>query len=151
VRVLWALALIFSGLVAGGALNNALAMGPALRTFDDPTDLEVWRAWSLRPVRSSALASLVAGLAGVALLIFDGDLRPAAQTLLGTAIGLNGLALVSIAVARRVELVARDWKGDNLPDGYNAMRRRWHTTQLAMTIASVGMVACYATAAGPAS
>jgi hypothetical protein len=151
VGVLWALVVILSGLVAGGALNNAIAMGPALRTFDEPTDLAVRSAWSSDPSRYSTLASLGAALLAVALLIFDGDLRPAVQALLGTAIALSAFVLASNEAARRVERSGRGRTGEDPPAGYAAIRRRWHAAQLAMALASVGMVVCYAIAAGAAS
>ena len=148
-RALWAIVVILSGLVAGGTLNNAIAMGPALRTLDEQTLSEVQRNWSPLPVWCSALASLAAGLAGVALLVF-GDLRPAAETLVAVALALGVLLLVSIEATRRMELTARA-AGQPPRAGSGAMVRRWHAAQAAAAAASLGVLACYSVAGGPVS
>lgn len=148
-HTLYAIVVILSGLVAGGALNNALAMGPALRTLDEQTLSEVQRHWSPLPARYSALASVAAGLAGVALLVF-GDLRPAAEALVAAAIGLGALLLVSIEATRRMELTARG-AGEPPRAGDVAVVRRWHTAQAVAAVASLGVLACYSVAAGPVS
>jgi hypothetical protein len=149
VHTLYAIVVILSGLVAGGALNNALAMGPALRTLDEQTLSEVQRHWSPLPARYSALASVAAGLAGVALLVF-GDLRPAAEALVAAAIGLGVLLLVSIEATRRMELTARG-AGAAPRTGDVAMVRRWHAAQAVAAVASLGVLACYSVAGGPVS
>jgi glycerol uptake facilitator-like aquaporin len=143
VRALWAIVVILSGLVAGGAFNNAVAMAPALRTFDEQTYADLRRSWSPLPTSYSMLASIVAALLGIALLGLY-DLSSTADALVASAVALGVLLLVILAAARRVER-------QTAAGGDNVARRRWRAAQLAAGAVSLTVVACYATAAGPAS
>jgi hypothetical protein len=116
VDLLWGIAIVLSGLVAGGALNNAVAMVPALHRLESDEEAAV------RPVTNTvadpaltALATL-AGLAGLVLLAADDDARAGALV----------AALVLIAVAEGALYAAR------------RARARWDALQLAAAAGAVG-------------
>jgi Domain of unknown function (DUF1772) len=143
---LWALAVIFSGLVAGGAFNNTVAMAPALGTFDQATYEEVRRAWSPLPARVAIIASLGAAVAGAALLVFF-DLETGALTLAAVAVGCGVLLAASIA-----STLGRVGAADHFDDaeGFVFARRQWQATQLVVAVLAVTAAVCYTAAAGPA-
>jgi hypothetical protein len=144
---LWALAMILSGLVAGGAFNNTVAMAPALGTFDQANYEEVRLAWSPLPARVAVFVSLAAAVAGAALLVFF-DLGTSALTLAAVAVGC-GLLLAASIVSTLGRVGAAGHFGD--AEGFVFARRQWQATQLVVAVLALTAAVCYAAAAGPAT
>ena len=121
------IAIVLSGLVAGGALNNAVALVPALRRL--PPD----EAAKVRPVTNtladpvlSALAALAA-VAGVVLLAVDDD---ASTAMLIAAVAFSLAAATSLWAASR-------W------------RESWTTFQLLAAGDAVAALVIFVIATGP--
>jgi hypothetical protein len=148
VHVLSAVAVILSGLAAGVAFNNVVAMIPTLRRLDPLAALEVRRSASPLPGRCLVALAVGAALAGAALLVFYRDQSSNAQALLAVGAGLSCLLLAGSRLAMNVERSLREWRDDGPRDRYLGLCRRWEASQLVMAVLSVGVVVCYATASG---
>ena len=127
-EVRWGIAIVLSGLVAGGALNNAVAMVPALRRLG--ADQEVRPA--INVVADPALTGLatVAGIVGLVLLAVDDD----------APVGLTIAGLAALLVAE-MALFGASRTG--------AAAGRWDGLQLTAAAASVAAFTCLVVAAGP--
>jgi hypothetical protein len=125
VDVLWGIAIFLAGLAAGGALNNAVAMVPALRRLPAEHQAEVRAVTNTLADPALAALSALAGLAGLALLVFE----DVTKGVLVAALILTGAAVAALAAATR------------------ASDRRWDLLQLAAAAAAVGALACFAIAA----
>jgi uncharacterized membrane protein len=147
VDVLYVVAIVGSGLFAGGALTYSLAMAPALRRFEPATEFAIQR--SLNPLPDYYLPqSLVASaLAGVALLVFE-DLSDSATALIVVALAASvAVVVVSATVNRPLDSSVRGWRGAGMPDDYERLRRAWDAGQALRSAAGVIANACYVAAA----
>ena len=166
----WVVLVALSGILAGAAVNNAIAMVPALRTLEEMTDHDVRRAWSRVPGACVGMSAAGAGIAGVVLLAFAHQVSSGSRALLIAGIVLSiatacvGVAAILVEGAARepilVEGAAREpilvegaaherRPGGGHPSAYRALQRRWDALQVLAAVFSLGMLACNVVAAGP--
>jgi len=104
----WVVLVALSGILAGAAVNNAIAMVPALRTLEEMTDHDVRRAWSRVPGACVGMSAAGAGIAGVVLLAFAHQVSSGSRALLIAGIVLS-IATACVGVAAiLVEGAARE-------------------------------------------
>ena len=156
----WVVLVALSGILAGAAVNNAIAMVPALRTLEEMTDHDVRRAWSRVPGACVGMSAAGAGIAGVVLLAFAHQVSSGSRALLIAGIVLSiatacvGVAAILVEGAARepilVEGAAHERRpGGGHPSAYRALQRRWDALQVLAAVFSLGMLACNVVAAGP--
>jgi hypothetical protein len=150
--VLWLVAALFSGILAGAVVTITLAVIPALHEFSPEDDFRVHRVFNPLPdyyLPHSLFISLIAGTA--ALATSDGRSGAGRAAAIAAVVISVAIILISHRGTRPINLVIRRWSGEGLPRGYEHMRRRWDMAHRARTVFCVGLVCCYAVAGGCAA
>ncbi len=148
-ELLFALAIFFSSILAGGVVTVSLVMIPALRTFASPADeLRIHRAFNPLPDYYMPHSLFISAFAAIALLAIDDGLDATVRTLLWIAITLSlPVILISLALNRRINLLIRRWTAAEPPPGYAQLRLDWDISHVLRTVLCVIIAACYIVAA----
>lgn len=148
--VLFAVAIFFSSILAGGVVTVSLVMIPALRTFRSPAEeFQIHRAFNPLPDYYMPQSLFISMFAAIALLLVDDGLTHASRTLVWVAIAQSLPVIgISLALNRRINLLIRRWAAPQLPPGYAQLRVDWDISHILRTVLCVLIAACYIVAAG---
>jgi len=150
--VLWLVAVLFSGILAGGVVTVTLAVIPALHQFGPEDDFRVHRVFNPLPDYYLPQSLFISIIAVAAVLASRGGPPATAGVAANAGLVISAaIILISHRGTLPVNLVIRRWSGEGLPRGYARLRRRWDMVQRVRTLFCVGLVCCYAVAAGSAA
>jgi hypothetical protein len=143
IAVLWAVAIFYSGILAGGVITISLAMIPALRTFDPETDFEVNRIFNPLPGGYMPWACLLSAFGGIGILTLTDDLEPRARTLTSIALAATAAVIVISLHNRRINPPGRAAEPADRPVDYAQMRRVWDLGHWVRSALCLLVLVCY--------